>query len=324
MNWNKILVGLGICLILNCGDLAQLIGGDRKPTFNFQKVDIASIDLSEITLNMLTSVKNPYPVSLPRSDLDLKLSIEDMPFTSSKIDLGKIEANSEKPLPFPIKLKYADLLNLYKKFPSKELLKVKLDGLVGIPIPQEFQLTGKKSLEFPFSEGRDVPSVLPTIDIRNFKIIKPDPAQIASQAGAGLATQATSFLDNLLSGKKPSAGSAAAAGLSGIDLNVDTEFDLGLKNLAASKLNFQDLNYDLSLKGEKFLSGKSADILNNGLESIVKVKTSFPLKSLSSGITDAITKKSSDFKLTGNSGLAVPGISESIKFNYDKAGSFKW
>ncbi len=134
-----------------------------------------------------------------------------------------------------------------------------------------------------------------------------------------------SYLDGLLGGKKTNIGSAAQAGLSNVDIDVATEFEIALANKAAAALKFSDLKYDLELNGEKFLSGVPVNIINSGKESIVKVKTSFPLKSVSSGIADAIRKRSSDFKLQGLSGLTVPGLPEgTMSFDYDKKGNFKW
>jgi LEA14-like dessication related protein len=302
-----------------------MLGEMNKPTFHFKKIEITSITLTDVNLKVWTSVRNPYPIDIPRSDLNMKMVIEGMNFSTIKTDLGKIRSKSDESLPLDMNLKYADLKMLYDKWPSKELLKVQLDGILSIPIPSTYQIAGKKSFDFPFLEGRDIPAVLPSIDIRNFKIIKPDPKQVASSVNSAQAqTAAISYLDNLLGGKKTSLASAASAGLDAVDLNIDTEFDIALKNQAGSKLNFNDLNYDLSLGGEKFLSGVSKEIINAGKESLVKVKTSFPLKSVSSGIAESIQRKSSDFRLIGNSSLQVPGISESLKFNYDKSGNFKW
>ena len=306
--------------------MQQFLNGDTKPTFSLKGVDITKITLENISLKVLTNVKNPYPVALPKSILDMNVLIEGNKLAKfSQIDLGKIEANSNKDLPVDVILKYTDLADIYKKVPGKELLAVKFDGVLNIPIPEAYQIAGKKTFEFPFSQDKQIPAVLPTIDIRNFKIVKPEPTQVISGVKDGVSAAAMSYLDGLLGGKKTNIGSAAQAGLSNVDIDVATEFEIALANKAAAALKFSDLKYDLELNGEKFLSGVPVNIINSGKESIVKVKTSFPLKSVSSGIADAIRKRSSDFKLQGLSGLTVPGLPEgTMSFDYDKKGNFKW
>ncbi len=315
-----------IFFISNCALLQQFLNGDTKPTFSLKGVDITKITLENISLKVLANVRNPYPVALPKSILDMNVFIEGNKLAKfSQIDLGKIEANSSKDLPVDVILKYTDLADIYKKVPGKELLAVKFDGVLNIPIPEAYQIAGKKTFEFPFSQDKQIPAVLPTIDIRNFKIVKPEPTQVISGVKDGVSAAAMSYLDGLLGGKKTNIGSAAQAGLSNVDIDVATEFEIALANKAAAALKFSDLKYDLELNGEKFLSGVPVNIINSGKESIVKVKTSFPLKSVSSGIADAIRKRSSDFKLQGLSGLTVPGLPEGrMSFDYDKKGNFKW
>ncbi len=325
----KKIMMIAVCAgAVNCSMLDSMAGGLAKPSFSFQKLDIKNITLSEITFNLLTSVKNPYPVSLPKSNLNMNLMIEGTTFLKDvKTDMGKVEAGSVKDLPFEFKLSYDQLQQLYKKFPSKELLDVKLDGIMGLPIPDKFQLAGKKSVDFPFAESRQVPAILPTVDIKNFQIMKPDTSKVMESAGSNqnLGQTAVGMLDKLLDGKPGTPSSAMSSALSGLDMNIDTQFDIALKNLAAAPLNFSDLKYDLTLKGEKFVSGVPDQIINQGKESTVKVKSSFPLKTLSAGLIDAIQKKNADFRLVGASGLKVPGLPDGIlNFQYDKNGNFKW
>ncbi|MBK8397219.1 MAG: hypothetical protein IPL26_18540 [Leptospiraceae bacterium] len=315
-----------IFLFNGCALLDQFLGGETKPTFSLKSVDITKITLENISLKVLTNVKNPYPASLPKSILDMNVMLEGTSLAKfSKMDLGNIEARSNKDIPVDVVMKYSDLMDIYKRVPGKELLNVKLDGILNIPIPEKFQLAGQKSIDFPFTQNKQIPAVLPDVDIRNFKIIKPDASELGGNVQNGASSAAMNYLDGLLSGKKTNVGSAAQAGLSDVDVNVATEFDIALTNKAAAALKFNDLKYDLQLNGEKFLSGVPSQIINNGKESIVKVKTSFPLKSVSSGIADAIKKRGSDFKLKGLSGLSVPGIpDDQMKFDYDKKGTFKW
>lgn len=312
-------------IVSNCSVAEGLLGSVSKPTIALKSVDLKKITLEDINLKLLTQIKNPYPVTLPRSDLKMKLMIEGNLLSNISSDLGKIGAKDSQDVPFDLQLKYNDLKKIYQSLPGKQILGVKMDGIISLPIPKNYQIAGKESFDFPFQESKDIPAILPNIEIKNFQMLRPDPAKIMSSVNTQQAGQAAlNYIDGLLGGKKTSLGSAVSQGLTNVDINIDTLFDIVLSNQAAAALNFSGLKYDLSLQGEKFLSGAPEQIQNNGKESIVKVKTSFPLKSLSEGIASAIQKRSSDFHLKGNSNLNVPGISEKIDFDYDKKGNFKW
>lgn len=315
-------------LVMNlsyCSVAEGLLGSMNKPTISLKSVDLKKITLEDINLKLLTQIKNPYPIALPRSDLKMKLMIEDNLLSNISTDLGKIAAKDSQDVPFDLQLKYNDLKRIYQSFPGKQILGVKMDGLISLPIPKNYQVAGKESFDFPFQESKDIPAILPNIEIKNFQMVRPDPAKIMSSVNTAQVGQAAlNYIDSLLGGKKTSVGSAVSQGLSNVDINIDTLFDIVLSNQAAATINFSDLKYDLSLQGEKFLAGAPEQIQNNGKESIVKVKTSFPLKSLSEGIANAIQRRSSDFHLKGNSNLKVPGITEKIDFDYDKKGNFKW
>ncbi len=310
-----------VLFLINCTALQNFMGGGKSPNFKLKSVDISKINLENISLKLFTDIENPYPVSLPKSLIDMDVMIEGTRLSNIKNDFGKIDANSTKAQAIDLELKYQDLVNIYKNVKNKDLLDLNLKGNFALPIPESFQLAGKKQLDFPIDQLKQVPAVLPSIDIKNFKIIRPEPKINSS----GLQSSAMNYLDNLLSGKKTSIGSAASAGLSNVDVDVVTEFDISLINQAASKLLFSDMKYDLKLNGENFLSGVPKEIIQNGAESIIKVKSSFPLKSLSSGLATAIQNKSSAFQLTGLSGVKVQGLPEGLlNFEYDKKGSLKW
>ncbi|TGN18684.1 LEA type 2 family protein [Leptospira idonii] len=312
---------------INCSILGVLQDRVPRPEFSFESLSIKEITLTDITLKMVTSVENPYPVGLPKSLLEMDLKIEGTNLSHISTDLGEIESKKSKQLPFEIKIKYDDLLKLYQKVPGKSLLSVMVDGNLKVPVPASIPLVGGQPMSFAFQKSREIPAVLPSVDIKNFKILMPSKEEITSSANTGtMANTAVSFLEGLLSGKSTtqSAKSAASAGLSGLNLDLNTEFDLNFQNKAASELMFQGLNYDLKLGGEKFLAGAPKEIINNGKESIIKVKTAFPVASISSGLYKTIQSKSAGFDLNGNSGLKVPGLNESMNFNYTKNGKFSW
>lgn len=306
---------------MNCTVFQNLIGGGKNPNFKLKSLEITKINLENISLKLFTDIENPYPVSLPKSLIDMDILIEGTRLSNFKNDFGKIESKSTKEQAIDLELKYEDLLNIYKNAKNKDLLDLNLKGNFALPVPESFQFAGKKQLDFPINQMKQLPAVLPTIDIKNFKVLKPEPMLNSS----GLQNTAMNYLDNLLSGKKTSIGSAASSGLSDVDVDVKTEFDISLINQAASKLIFSSMKYNLKLNGENFLAGVPTEIIQNGNESLIKVKSSFPLKSLTSGLAQAIQNKSSAFQLTGLSGVKVEGLPDGLlNFEYDKKGSLKW
>ncbi len=311
----------------HCSVLGVLQDRIPKPEFTFESLSIKEITLTDITLKMETTLENPYPVGLPKSLLNMDLKIEGTKLTHISTDLGEIQAKATKSLPFELKIKYSDLVKIYQSIPGKALLVVGLDGNVKVPLPASLASVGQDSISFPFQKEREIPAVLPSVEIQNFVIRMPTKEEIVSQSNTtAVANAAFNYLDSLLSkkAKKQSAQSAVSAGLSDLKINLNTDFDLKFQNKAASELLFQGLNYDLKLGGENFLKGTPKEIINNGKESIVKVSTAFPLTQISQGLYKTIQTKTAAFDLGGSSGMKVPGLEEGINFQYNKAGKFSW
>ncbi|MDF3818801.1 LEA type 2 family protein [Leptospira sp. 96542] len=316
---------LPLILFFNCAMLGVLQDKIPAPEFEFESLTIKSITLTDITLLANTSVENPYPISLPSSILEMDLKIEGMKLTHLKTDLGAIEAKKTKQLPIEVKFKYSDLYNLYKKFPDKPMLEVSSEGTMKVPIPKEWQLLGKDSVSFPFVKKKEIPAVLPDVEIKNFKVVLPNKEEIMKNANSeSLTNTAIGFLDGLLSQKKQSVTSAAEAGLTGLNLNLNTEFDFVFANKAAADLNLSNLGYDLKLAGENFLNGSPKEIINSGKTSTVKVSTKFPVANISSALYKTIQSHTANFDLKGSSSFNVPNLKEQIPFSYEKKGNFKW
>lgn len=82
--------------IVNCSVLGVLKDKVPKPEFSFESLNIKEITLTDITLNMVTSVENPYPLSLPKSLLEMDLNIEGTKLSHISTDLGAIESKKQK------------------------------------------------------------------------------------------------------------------------------------------------------------------------------------------------------------------------------------
>lgn len=305
-----------------------------KPEAALKRLSIKSISLQEIQLLLETSVDNPYPLGLPKLGLDAGMNIEGTRLFKSSTQPVSIGAKQTASVPFNVGLKYQDLVNIYKKVKGKEALQLSMDGNLQLPLPvQKLQAKGlffkgmPQKLSFPFKAQHLLPSVLPAIALRGFKILQPTTDDIKSAVNSDAIVQTvSSYVDSLLNPKKKNPGAASKAGLSSVDFPINTEFQLVLTNSAAAKVLFEALNYELYLGKEKFLGGQSTKIENKGQESIVTVKTAFPIKSVSSGIAAAIKAHKAVYQLKGSSGLDVPALAADAKvpFNFDQKGNLSW
>ena len=320
------------CLLLlsqsGCAVLQNL--GLPKPGVNLRNVAITALTLTHLDVRLDTLISNPYPIGLPPTGMDMDLTIEGNPLTKLISQPVKVPASGSLGVPLDLRIKYTDLLNLYRNFPSKPALGLGVDGKLAVSlagVPGASSIPGvPQQIRWPFQVAKDIPALQPDIAIRSFRIIKPEITDLRSAAPGDLANKASTFLDSLLSPGGLSPGSAAQAGLDALDLKVRTNFDIVLTNKAAAELLFQSLNYKLKLGGEDFLNGKSASIVNQGSESIVTVDSAFPINTITRGLADAINRRSSTFQLIGKAGVKIPALTDESKldFNFDKDGFFAW
>jgi len=304
----KIILSLIFILSISSCKVVDLIKSTiPEPEIEIIGLKLSKIDLTEITFILDTSIKNPYGVSIPKSDLAFDVKVEGLNLTNIKTDLGVIKAKSTKDMPFQLNFKYTDLLSFYKKFPTKEFLKMEIKGDLSVPIPTQYQLAGKKSFAVPFQMEKPIPSSLPEVEISNFSMVRPDLSQFAVDSAKGI-------LGGVLGKKDPNAGP-----------KIETEFDLTFLNKAASSMNLSDLKFNLDLDGVKFLSASPEEIINQGKTSTVKVKAFVPVLDAGSALMSIAKNKTAKYDLKGVSDWAIPGMDESnIPFKYSKLGTLKW
>lgn len=322
-----VLAPLAVFLLSQSGCAVLQKLGLPEPGVNLRKVAITALTLTHLDLRLDTLISNPYPLSLPPTGMDMALTIEGTPLTKLSSQPIKVPASGSLPVPLNLRIKYTDLLNIYRNFPTKPALNLGVDGKLAVSLASVQKVPGvPDQIRWPFAVQKDIPALKPEIAIRSFRIIKPQLADLQQAAPGDLGRRAESFLDQLLAPGGTSPGSAAQAGLDALDLKVNTAFDIVLTNKAAAELLFQSLNYDLKLGGEPFLNGRSANIENRGAESIVTVNTAFPLNSITRGLADAINRRRSSFQLVGDAGVRIPALPDEsgLKFDFDQAGNFAW
>jgi len=293
--------------IISCSLVESLKESIPQPEIQLQGLSLSKVTLTDITFLLNTTVKNPYGVALPKSDLALDIKIEGLKLTNLQTDLGKIAPKTTKELPFFLQFKYADLLKFYKKFPNKETLNLEIVGDLAVPIPSQYQIAGKKNISLPIQITKAIPSALPNIEISNFSLVKPDLKEFAVESAKGL-------LGEVLGKKDPNAGP-----------KIETEFDLTFLNKAASSMNLNDIKFNLTLDGEKFVTASPQEIVNEGKTSLVRVRTSIPILNAGSALMSIAKNRKANYQITGISAWSFAGIEESnIPFQYEKIGKLKW
>lgn len=247
-------------------------------------------------------IKNPYPVTIPSSDLKVKIFIENSNVSNIKITIKQIEGSSFQTGEFEILLPYQELLPIVKKFQEKNFFTIRMDGLLQIPIPLKFRITSSEYLEYSFSESKKIPIFIPLISIENFKINDTSISNTISGIG-----------NDLLSGNNPTKS-----------LAIQIDFDLLMSNSYATKFKIKELGYSLDLSEKPFLSSKSKEIINNGNDSRLKVTTKLDSSSIVKSGVDFLKKKSTSYKLQTRGILDIKDLEESIEYNLEKEGILSW
>jgi LEA14-like dessication related protein len=294
--------------IISCNLINQVQSRIPQPGFQLQSIRINKVDLSAMTLLMVSSVKNPYSVELPSSILNLDLFIEGTKLSQIKTDLGTIKAKSTQELPLEIRLPYSDLLKFYRNFPNQEALNLKFQGDMELPIPAQFQLGGQKSIKVPVAHTQEIPTFNPDLRVENFQVALPSLSQMAAEAGSGI-----------LAGIFGNGGSNPEA------QSIGTEFDLRVLNQSKAKFLIQKLNFDMDLDGLKFLKIAPKEIIPLENANLVRVKANIPVTSATSGLVNLLRTKKANYKLTGNSNLGFPSLGpDQPPFLFEKNGNLTW
>lgn len=312
----------------NCASLMDLTGIGKTPGFALDRLEFTGIDLQKLSLRIHATVDNPYPVAVPRAATDLGLNLEGAELFRIKTDVeGGIGARASRALQFDVQLPYTGLINAYNKVPGREILNLSLNGPVKLFLPEGVAVPGLPDhMTFDVKQNTEFPAVKPSIEIRNFSIQKPTTDDLTGAVGPLLAGIAGVYIDRLLSDTGSAPGSALSSGLANLDFNLKTEYEIVLKNEAAARLDFTKLNYTLFLENNKLFDGVSSNIENNGAESVVKIVTSLPLRSITSGLSRAIKSKNAGFRIAGDAGFDIPAmpLKELLNLDFNQTGRLTW
>ncbi|HEY3586115.1 MAG TPA: LEA type 2 family protein [Myxococcaceae bacterium] len=120
----------------SCAWLQAAEGGFKKPDVAYKSASLSDVSLSGATLNVVTSVDNPNPVTLALAEVDYRLSIDGHPVATGKPPDGlEIPANGAADVTLPASFKFTDLGEAVATVLSKGSAGYKAEGTVGVKTP---------------------------------------------------------------------------------------------------------------------------------------------------------------------------------------------
>ena len=119
-----------------CSWLQMAEGGFKKPDVAYKSASLSDVSLSGATLNVVTRVDNPNPVSLALAEVDYRLSIDGHPVATGKPPDGlEIQANGATDVTLPASFKFTDLGQAVATVLQKGSAGYKAEGTVGVKTP---------------------------------------------------------------------------------------------------------------------------------------------------------------------------------------------
>ena len=119
-----------------CSWLQMAEGGLKKPDVAYKSASLTDVSLSGATLNVVTRVDNPNPVSLALAEVDYRLSIDGHPVATGKPPDGlEIQANGATDVTLPASFKFTDLGQAVATVLQKGSAGYKAEGTVGVKTP---------------------------------------------------------------------------------------------------------------------------------------------------------------------------------------------
>ncbi|HET6486950.1 MAG TPA: hypothetical protein VFH83_11055, partial [Spirochaetia bacterium] len=206
---------------------------------------------------------------------------------------------------------------------SKDVLNTVIDGTLVIPLPK---LPGvPATYKFSYSLKQKIPAIKPRVDLLDFSVQPPTREQVRDalvKAGSSVdAGKALGVLRNVLQGRKPA---EPVIDPSSIDVPLTVSFTIRLSNEARAELLFPKLGYELSVNGERLVTGASTRITREGTTSLITIGNTFSSRSLSKNVRELFSSRSGSFVLHGTASVKLPDEirKEPLPLDFDEGGSF--
>lgn len=294
------------------------------PTATLTRFEVSSISLRDVTFLFELTVKNPYPVPLSFSGMNLAFKVEGAQvFTAQSQGGFSVPGNGTKANTFNVTLAYDAVIKVVKDYASKDLLDTVIDGTLVIPLPRLPGVPGTYS--FSYSLQKKIPAIKPKVSVLDFSVKPPTRDQVKNalvKKGSSVdAGKALGALQNVLQGKKPA---TAVIDPADMDVPVSVSFTIALANEARAELSFPKLGYELVVNGDRLVTGESTSITREAGRSLITVVSTFSSRSLSKNVRALFSSRKGDFRLRGTASVKLPDeISTApLPLAFDEAGSF--
>jgi LEA14-like dessication related protein len=299
-----------------------------KPTVTLKHVDITSISFTDIHFLFTISIGNPYPIGLNLDRLRCDFNLEQNKIFSTET-AGRlvVPAKASSDAQLDVGLTFKSIIDAAKAYNQNEKVDLQLAGEIVIVIPEHNKVPGAPAtLSIPFSLTKAVPTLKPTVTVKNITVEMPDDKTIAAaiaKSGKKALNPAgvKKSYNNLLNGKKEP-GAAALDPLE-LDLVFKTSFDIELKNETTAKLAFKALNYNFSMNGAVVATGETSEISGQGNTSLIHVVNTLSSKSLGESLVKAFKDRRAEYVLGGVAFLNLPPDikPEPLKLDFNVTGA---
>jgi len=142
--WGIILAAVSLlALVGSCAEIDNILGVP-KPTASIKSINFGDVSLEAATLLFNIEVHNPYPVSLPLTNLNYKLNSRGSQLLAGQAGAStSIPAKKSEVVPLQANVKYLDLISAFKdirpgtKVPYEAQVELLVDapGVGALPVP---------------------------------------------------------------------------------------------------------------------------------------------------------------------------------------------
>jgi LEA14-like dessication related protein len=314
-----------LLLALLAGALPAMAVSFPTPTATLTRFEVAAISLRDVTFLFELTVKNPYPLKISFDGMNLAFKVEGTPVFKAESRGGfSVPAKGTKANTFTVKLAYEDIIKVVKDYVSKDFLNTVIDGTLVIPLPKIPGLP--KTYSFSYSLKKKIPAIKPQLSVVDFAVEPPTQNQVTEalvKEGRKVdAGKALGALKNVLQGKKPAA--APVIDPAEMDVPVSVSFTIELANEAKAELSFAKLGYELSVNGEKLVTGESQKIVHQAGKSLITVVNTFSSRSLSKNVRELFSSRKGTFDLHGTAAIVLPEeiSKEPLPLDFQESGAF--
>ncbi|MBP7582441.1 MAG: LEA type 2 family protein [Spirochaetes bacterium] len=319
-----LLSALVILAVLSCTTADIQSFGLKMPGVSVKDFDIKSISLRDIDLLFDIEITNPYPIGLKLEKVTFKVDIEKKQLLATTTPSGfTVRARGAAVTPLVLNLEYSKIIGIVKDYRQKEYLMCDISGELHIPLPKIPGLPG--SFKYPFKVSKRIPAIKPHVAIENFKVKAPSMASIKDairRSGQNLnADTIFGAIGSMLNGKRVN---PAEIGLADLDLKMDVNFDIKIRNETKAKILFNTLNYDFSMNGEKVFNGDTSKTQSVGDTMIISVANQLSSKKLGKGVLKVFEQRKGVFNVRGETFMNLPeDIRKApLKLSFDEGGNF--